>query len=70
MTRQGAIDTGQAAAIRFGKPWIVWRMPKWPADCYGVRAVDLGLPSEAETFETLTPTPNAPEPAGQGSLFG
>ena len=68
MTRQGAIDTGQNAAVRFGKPFTVWRMPFWPKDVYGVRAEMLGFPTEAETFERLLPHPIKLE-AKQEDLF-
>jgi hypothetical protein len=67
VTRQGAIETGQGMAVKFGKDFVVYRFKAWPADCYGVIAVDRLLPIEAETFEILIP--NQPEPVGQGSLF-
>ena len=70
MTRQQAIDTGQNAAVRFGKPFIVYRFVAWPVDCYGVIACDRGLPREAETFETLRHDRSVELPShAQGSLF-
>lgn len=69
MTREDAIATGHNAAVRFGKPFVVYRFPAWPMDRYGVIAVDRLLPMEAETFERLEPSGPAPAPADQGSLF-
>lgn len=71
MTRQGAIDTGRGAAIRFGKPFVVYRLPLWPPDVYGVIAVDRGLPPTAQTFETFDPDAGVIPTTGsdQPSLF-
>jgi hypothetical protein len=67
MTRQGAIDTGRNAAVTFGKPFVVYRLPKWPEEVYGVIACDRLLPMEAQRFEELGGVPVPPPP--QGSLF-
>lgn len=71
MTRSDAITTGQNAAVRFGKPFVVYRLPAWPRDVFGVIAVDRGLPSETETFEQLEPVGETVTvvPHDQGSLF-
>jgi hypothetical protein len=74
MTHQGAIDTGQSLANRVGKACVVYRLPLWPVDCYGVIAVDRLLPMEAITFECLQPAGASSTVATtpddtQGSLF-
>ena len=73
MTRQQAIETGQNAAVRFGKAFVVYRISGWPEDCYGVRAVDIGgFPPEATTYETLQPGGQVKKPAAavsQSDLF-
>lgn len=85
MTRKDAITTGSAAALRFGKAFIVYRFPAWPPDVYGCIGADRDLPTEAETFERLEPfasgilvlpvrsAPSSkkakPAPDTQGSLF-
>lgn len=73
MTRAAAVDTAAREAKLFGLTMAVYRLPAWPAEVYGVRAV-AKLPSEARQFERfdgvpLPPVaPSAPA-AGQGSLF-
>jgi hypothetical protein len=71
VTRADAITTGANAAVRFGKPFRVYRLPLWPPDVYGVIAVDRLLPMEAETFDRLEPEGPRVAAAGeaQGSLF-
>lgn len=71
MTHEGAISTGQAAAERFGKPFVVYRLPAWPDAVYGVIAVDRGLPNEAVQCGVLWPDESASrgEQREQGSLF-
>lgn len=70
MTKPEAVSTAQGAATRFAKPFVVYRLPAWPADSFGVIAVDRGLPPEAQIVERFEPF-NTPlvvvEP--QGSLF-
>lgn len=70
MTRQQAIDTGQGAAVRFGKPFVVYRLPLWPKDVYGCVAVDRGLPPEAETYERLEKVRPTEKVRVQADLFG
>lgn len=55
MTHDEAISTGGAAAVRFGKDFVVYRFPAWPADVFSVIAVEKGLPPGTPTFETLRP---------------
>lgn len=53
MTRPEAISTAQGAATRFGKPFVVYRLPAWPPTVFGVVAEDRGLPPEASVIERL-----------------
>ena len=50
MTLEGARDTARNMAQRFGKPFVVYRFPGWPADVWGVIA-DRELPPTAEILE-------------------
>lgn len=69
MTRRDAISTGQNAAIRFGKAFVVYRLPAWKPDVYGCIGADRELPADAETFERLEPDGNERPRQGQASLF-
>jgi hypothetical protein len=70
VTRAGAISTAQHAAIRFDKPFVVYRFVGWTAGEYGVIAVDRGLPPQAEICDRLEPVePLPPLVVGQGALF-
>lgn len=70
MTHQEAIDTGRGAAARFGKDFVVYRIPAWPADVFGVIAADRGLPPGTETFEVLDYKHGGKKAVqAQGSLF-
>ncbi len=69
MTRAQAISTGQHAAIRFGKPFVVYRFQGWAEGEYGAIAVDRGLPPQAQVFERLEPVEPLQPLAGQGALF-
>jgi len=80
MKKDGAYSTAQNAATRFGTPYLVYRMPGFPPDEYGVIAEERGLPSTATIDERFTPLDHyigvdkghderPRELAGQGSLF-
>lgn len=70
MTKLGAIATAQGAATRFAKPFVVFRLPAWPPDVFGVVALDRGLPPEAVITQRLEPFAHVPPAADeQGSLF-
>lgn len=72
MTQPEAIATAQGAATRFAKPFVVYRLPGWPANVLGVIAKDRGLPPEAVIVTELQPFGTVAAPAAddaQGSLF-
>ena len=75
MTHAEAITTGQAAADRFGKPFVVYRLPAWPVGVYGVQAMANGLPREAEKDRILESAQRdgranpKRQPVPQGRLF-
>lgn len=64
MTRDAAVAYAVACSQRFGKVYVVYRFPAWPADVYSVVTRDRLLPPEAETVEFKPPTQ-----AGQQGLF-
>lgn len=69
MNRDEALSTAQAAANRFGKVFVLYRLPAWPTGVYGVVAEDRDLPPQADISTRLVPF-GAPTPAApQGSLF-
>ena len=78
MTLEGAQATAKNAAIRFGKPFVVYRFPAWPPECWGVIAEDRELAPTAEIRERFAGDvcqPSVPKPTGrsesssQRSLF-
>ena len=56
MTLQAAMDTAQAAAVRDGKPYLVYRWPNWPTDCWGCVAEDRGLAPTADIRARVDPS--------------
>lgn len=72
MTWQGAIDTAKGGAVRFVKPFVVYRLPAWPEDVFGVTAKENGLPGEAQVVLVVDPfyaETRVPVTGAQGSLF-
>lgn len=70
MTRDGARSTAKGMAERFGKTFVVWRMPKWPDGVYGVLPEERLLPPEAIIADRLEDVPRTSEAPGvQRSLF-
>lgn len=72
MTLAGAMQTARDAAVRFGKPFVVYRMPGFDAEQVAVIAADRGLPPTAEVLETfhqdgrsVRESREAIEPAGE-----
>jgi hypothetical protein len=61
MTFESAKTIARQVAAHYSKPFVVWRMPAWPTDVYGVIDPEK-MPVQGVVAEKV-------EPRVQGSLF-